>query len=348
MHLSYRAALLLELAKGLPRNLTDNHDRDNLGPDEPSPPTLREIRRRYAEENGSFLYGLLADAPSRHLLTKLMAYRILGHRKVRLPRNTPTYWRDITSMLDLRTPAPNLPIKFMDTELAHYDINPLTYDVNCYASMTALACIYVQKQYEYHRGDVHCKAEADDVVIDGGSCWGDTTLYFAHEARTVVAFEFIPSNLAVLHRNEDLNPRLKERIHLIKRPLWSSSGRKLYYVDWGPGSRVTDDIKLHQRREGLPGDVVETITIDDSLTALGLDRVDFVKMDIEGAELEALKGAEALIRKHRPKLAISLYHNPEDVETIPRYLAGLDLGYQFFLDHHTIYNNETVLFGVPS
>jgi hypothetical protein len=64
--------------------------------------------------------------------------------------------------------------------------------------------------------------------------------------------------------------------------------------------------------------------------------------------LAALRGAEASIRKHRPKLAISVYHRLEDMETIPRYLAGLDLGYRFYLDHHTIYGNETVLFGVPS
>jgi Methyltransferase FkbM domain len=70
-------------------------------------------------------------------------------------------------------------------------------------------------------------------------------------------------------------------------------------------------------------------------------------MDIEGAELEALRGGEATIRSYRPKLAISIYHIPEDIETIPRYLAALDLGYRFYLDHHTTYNNETALFGLP-
>jgi FkbM family methyltransferase len=295
---------------------------------------------------GDFLYDILSDQPSRELLLKLMAYRIVGHHKIKLPRNTPEYWQGIRSMLDLRTPAPNLPIKFMDTELAHYDVRPLAYDINCYASSTGLACVFVQKQYEYHRGDVHCKTEAGDVVIDAGCCWGETTLYFAHEAGPegiVVGFEFIPSNLEVLRRNEDLNPLLKERIRLVENPIWSSSGRKLYYVDWGPGSRVTDDINKYHSWEGM----VETATIDETVERLGLSRVDFIKMDVEGAELNALRGAEASIRKHRPKLAISLYHNPEDVETIPRYLAGLDLGYRFYLDHHTIYQNETVLFAVP-
>jgi hypothetical protein len=94
--------------------------------------------------------------------------------------------------------------------------------------------------------------------------------------------------------------------------------------------------------------MVETTTIDETLTRLGLPKVDSIKMDIEGAELDALRGGEASIRKHRPRLTISLYHNPEDIEIIPRYLVSLDLGYRFYLDHHTIYNNETVLFGVPA
>ena len=157
-----------------------------------------------------------------------------------------------------------------------------------------------------------------------------------------MAFECIPSNLEAFGRNVDLNLHLKERVRLVANPVWDLSGRKLPYIDWGPGSRVIDDI------DRLCDGTAETATIDESLDRLGLARVDFIKMDVEGAELAALRGAEASIRKHRPKLAISVYHSLEDMETIPRYLAGLDLGYRFCLDHHTIYGNETVLFGVPS
>lgn len=385
---AYEFALLNELARSRRSNYEDNYDHDNQGDEPPPQPSVWEERlaetrrrvgtasgfaervrsisplaeaarfyvrpksyysRKYSDEiaRGKFLYGILSDEPSRQLLIKLMAYRILGHRKVKLPRNTPKYWNDIQSMLDLRTQAPPFPIKFMDAKLAVYDLRPLGYELTCHATPPGLACAVVQKQYEYHQNDVHCKAEPGDVVIDAGGCWGETTMYFAHEVGPtgcVVAFEFIPSNLAVFHRNEELNPPLKERIRLVERPIWSSSGRKLYYVDWGPGSRITDDIHKYHSWEGM----VETATIDETLEEQRLARVDFIKMDVEGAELDALRGGEASIRKNRPKLAISLYHNPEDIETIPRYLAGLDLGYRFYLDHHTIYRNETVLFAVPT
>ena len=80
---------------------------------------------------------------------------------------------------------------------------------------------------------------------------------------------------------------------------------------------------------------------------MSLPRVDFIKMDIEGAEIHALKGAEKTLRQFHPKVAISLYHSLEDFKTIPRYLDSLGLKYKFYLDHHTIYENETVLFGIP-
>jgi hypothetical protein len=71
-------------------------------------------------------------------------------------------------------------------------------------------------------------------------------------------------------------------------------------------------------------------------------------MDIEGAELPALRGAEATLRAFRPKLAIALYHRLDDFIDIPAYLDGLGLGYAFFLGHFTIHSEETVLFARPA
>jgi FkbM family methyltransferase len=384
---SYRAAILRELARDRLLNLNDNFDQTIGRDEPPASPAMwkqcvdrateslqnsRALRERirslsplcralafyitpklyfarYENERlkrGAFLYGLLGDAHSKSLLIKLIAYRILGHRKVKLPRNTPKYWADISWVNTFSTNAELLPIKSMGLSLAVKDMGAMGYDMRCYAGDGGLACVLVQKQYEYHHGDVHCKAEAGDVVIDAGACWGETSIYFAHEvgpAGQVLSYEFIPSNLAVARCNLDMNPHLKDRVQLVEMPLWSTSGMTLGYIDRGPGSEVTDDPIHFHSCDGM----VQTTTIDDTVAALDMPGIGFIKMDIEGAELDSLRGAEATIRKHRPKLAISLYHRPDDIETIPRYLAGLDLGYRFYLDHHTIYNNETVLFAVP-
>jgi hypothetical protein len=71
-------------------------------------------------------------------------------------------------------------------------------------------------------------------------------------------------------------------------------------------------------------------------------------MDVEGCDLIALKGAERSIRRFRPTLAISLYDRSEDFFAIPLWIRDHCPGYQLHLDHYTIHQEETVLFGVPT
>jgi hypothetical protein len=73
----------------------------------------------------------------------------------------------------------------------------------------------------------------------------------------------------------------------------------------------------------------------------------FIKMDIEGSEMEALKGAASTIRTKKPRLAISVYHKPEDIITIPAFLQNLVPEYKFYLRHDCLVNlTETVLYAI--
>lgn len=67
-------------------------------------------------------------------------------------------------------------------------------------------------------------------------------------------------------------------------------------------------------------------------------------MDIEGAELEALKGAEKVLRKCKPKLAISLYHKNEDLYQIPIWLSKVVPEYKFYLRHYSNKRWDLVLY----
>ena len=86
------------------------------------------------------------------------------------------------------------------------------------------------------------------------------------------------------------------------------------------------------------------MAIDDLVAKERLESVDFIKLDVEGAELLALKGAKQTLKQFRSTLAISLYHNLDDFVTIPAFLRELEVGYEFYLDHFTIHREETVLF----
>ena len=76
------------------------------------------------------------------------------------------------------------------------------------------------------------------------------------------------------------------------------------------------------------------------------EKVSFIKMDIEGAELPALNGAEKIIQRHKPKLAVCVYHKREDLITIPQYIKSIVPEYKFYLRVHFPYASELVLYGV--
>ena len=76
------------------------------------------------------------------------------------------------------------------------------------------------------------------------------------------------------------------------------------------------------------------------------DSITYLKMDIEGFELEALKGAETLIKINKPKLAICIYHKYDDPVCITEYLSGLVPKYKFYMRHYTYSQHETVLYAI--
>ena len=73
-------------------------------------------------------------------------------------------------------------------------------------------------------------------------------------------------------------------------------------------------------------------------------KVDFIKLDIEGAEMNALKGAVQTIRRFKPKLAVALYHSIDDFERIPKLIREILPEYKFWFSHSTIYMEESMLF----
>ena len=76
------------------------------------------------------------------------------------------------------------------------------------------------------------------------------------------------------------------------------------------------------------------------------ERVTFIKLDVEGAEYEALLGAQNTIKKNRPKLAISIYHKPQDIFELPELIMSIRDDYRMYLRHYQLSPNETILYCV--
>ncbi|MBR4153211.1 MAG: FkbM family methyltransferase [Selenomonadaceae bacterium] len=78
------------------------------------------------------------------------------------------------------------------------------------------------------------------------------------------------------------------------------------------------------------------IDLDTYVKRNNLPRVDYIKLDIEGAELEMLHGAAKTITRCKPKMAISAYHKPEDLWTLATYIKSLRADYEFEFRHYRI------------
>jgi FkbM family methyltransferase len=286
---------------------------------------------------------LLKDDYSKRLLIELLKFRILGSKHVRLPLNNKQYWEAYRSVDKKFLKERNSFKTSWNWSLNHYQLPGKNRSFEIHVTPLGVLNTFLLEQYAYRKGDTVIEAESGDVVIDAGACWGDTMLYFADKVGSqgkVYCFEFDADNLRILQSNLDLNPSLASSIKVIQKALWDKSGEVIDYLGNGPGTSL-----IHT--DGQQAQQVSTLTIDGLVDEENLEKVDFIKMDIEGAELKALRGAEQTIRAFRPKLAISLYHNEDDFIVIPEYLNELDLGYEFFLDHFTIHREETVLFARP-
>jgi FkbM family methyltransferase len=291
----------------------------------------------------------LHDPASRDLFRRLILYRMLGHLHVKIRQDfgwgaeTELYSRAQT--YDRSGSA--LQVHGLFGPLRHHtDVptpgKPVTLDCwNANVVYTAL-----KRQYFVARDGLTIEPGQGDVVIDAGACFGDTAVYFAETIGAggrVYAFDPLPAHQAVIGLNVAQNG-LEDRV--VPVPLAVSDRT------WGtalsaaavsqPGDVAQPGFSLRDAENDIP-----MTSIDDYVQEHEVPRVDFIKMDIEGHELAALVGAQRVIAAFRPRLAISLYHRPGDFFEIPLWLRRNFPWYDLHLEHYTIHQEETVLFGVP-
>ena len=85
------------------------------------------------------------------------------------------------------------------------------------------------------------------------------------------------------------------------------------------------------------------IDIDTYIKRNNIPRVDYIKLDIEGAELSCLKGAAKTIVRCKPKMAISAYHKAEDIWVLANYVKSIRPDYEFKFRHYRIDVHDYIL-----
>ncbi len=180
-------------------------------------------------------------------------------------------------------------------------------------------------------------ARPGDVIIDGGAAEGDTLgLFLDCCGQDCRLHLFEPTSETFRALEDRIRGLGRAGIRAENKALWSC-GATLRFVE--------EFACAHSNRPSDQGGrEVQATSLDAYVAENGLARVDLIKLDVEGAELEALKGAAQTIRKFLPKLQVCLYHKPADLWEIPSYLMDLAPEYRMYVGHHSGGSLDTVLY----
>lgn len=298
------------------------------------------LQKYFIDLNKTF--DLLNDSPSKKLYSELIIFRALWDKMdVKLSSESVDRINRIAEIGKHKKNTEVIDVGHKGIKIEGYDLSFMGFPIKIFSNPEGIYIIFEDIQYEYSRGGKSIFVKKGDTVLDLGGCWGDSCLFFSDrvgDTGKVYVFEFIPKNLGIFSKNLEANPSHAKRIRIIERPVWNKSDVKIYFLDRGPASVVFLD-----KPQKYSGETV-TVSIDDFIRQEEVAKVDFIKMDIEGAELKALEGAVNTLRKYRPNLAISIYHNWEQFSRIAPWLNELNLGYKFYLGHYNTGAWETVLY----
>lgn len=178
----------------------------------------------------------------------------------------------------------------------------------------------------------------DEVFVDCGAYNGDTFREFQSRVPswdTYVAFEPAAGPLQSL-KSYVARSTLNGKMQVYKIGLWSHEA-KLKFIEENDVSRIVES------GADVQGSVVSVTTIDNICRGMN---VSYIKMDLEGSEMEALKGAQEVIAACKPKLAVSLYHKQSHLIEVFDYLRQLNSAYHFFFRIHTKVGSDAVLYAI--
>lgn len=151
--------------------------------------------------------------------------------------------------------------------------------------------------------------QKDDVVIDIGANAGEYTLFaasFLNENGKVIAFEPVQKMFNELNENIQLNPHLKNKIIPIKKGIGNQKNILPIYDETGSTNEGLFSLHKNNFQHAKIIEEIEIDRLDNIIPQLGINKVDFIKIDVEGNELFALQGALEIIDKFHPKLMIEM------------------------------------------
>lgn len=197
--------------------------------------------------------------------------------------------------------------------------------------MTSISEIVSPSQDEYF--DEKVILSDHEVFVDCGGFDGSTSVRFIERCRgcysNIIIFEPERCKKSMIEENMG-----KNHYELYLAGVWSQSARLNFDALTTNASHISETDSGYQ---------IDVVALDETIYE---KNPTFIKMDIEGAEQEALKGCRRIIKEYKPKLAVCIYHKPEDLYEIPSLIKRLNPEYKLYVRQYSDSRYETVLYAL--
>lgn len=204
-----------------------------------------------------------------------------------------------------------------------------------YIDLNDVIEILYQKQYfDFFKYTGEKESFVDGGVLDLGSTKGFMEWCSGNYER-IFAFEPDKSSYEICKEKIGQTENL-EKVSLFNCGLFDRQGRIGFASGLGGASRIEN-----QGQDFYSDYDIEVTDLD---SAVQEEKVTFIKMDIEGAEEKALLGAKRIITQQKPKLAVCVYHKPEDIIEIPALVLKMRPDYNIAFRHYSLRDTETVMY----
>ncbi len=274
---------------------------------------LKDILAQNNEENYLFsdilkIHKMFADKESKKLFRELLS----GYRSKNLPDTNAAYISDTLKISQSDKGYGAIDIPLLNKTLPLLDLNQIGFKIKLNTDADATAAFFLQQYMEDGFRDNLCIPVKNDVVIDFGSNWGNSTLYFSHQVgKHGKVYSFSDKdNIEILKNNINYNPHLSTNINIV-------------------------DIPFSQ------------ISIDEYVKRQELERVDYIKFEWGSFDPKTLLSAETTFIKFTPKLAIDFSGKSRDFINLLNYFRRLRIHYKLIIVNCISSNWRVMLFAIP-
>ncbi|PTY39666.1 FkbM family methyltransferase [Brachyspira hampsonii] len=284
------------------------------------------IRAMKEENNNSFdiFYNMLSESYSKDLFEKIVRYRYLL-----------SFYRDAyTNSKD----KIKLSMKYGSINIFSWGLKRFLFSLEKYkypSEIENFLLFYIFGLEQYNVKNIF-EVGGDSVIFDIGAWKGDTAYFFSKKCNDNARIYAFEPDINAFETLKLIKEKYKLNNVVFENILFSNKNESVDFVSMTPN---TPTVKMN------------AVTVDEFVESNNISKIDYLKMDVEGAEMHILEGALNTIKKFRPSLAIAIYHGGElfmeDFYKIPVFIKEITENYEYYIRTFSPWGGETILFCIP-